>query len=212
MIRTQDFPFQSEYNDLIEKTDDDQVVQLYSFKECKRDSPSELKKYRGVAYAGQRLLFRSYGFTPEYSTDEVDIVKEEHSFSNYRFFRSEEGTLLRVFHVEENQKWYLSTHRKLDAFKSRWGNATNFGELFLDVLQTLYSDVSRINLWDYFVSKLDKGNAYFFLLRNTKDNRIVCTAPSEPTFYHIGTMVENGTKYVMVDENLPRQEELYFRG
>lgn len=205
------FPFSTNHNDLIEKTDDDGTVQVYSFKECNRDSPSELKQYRGVVYAGERRVFRSYGFTPEYTSNEIDELCQTELIDDYRFFPSEEGTLLRVFYVLENDKWYLSTHRKLDAFKSRWGNASNFGELFLDAVSKLddFKDVQRTDLWEKFTSKLDKENVYFFLLRNTKDNRIVCSAPDEPTFYHIGTMV-GGEKYVMVDEGFPRLSELYF--
>lgn len=39
-----------------------------------------------------------------------------------------EGSLLRVFYYKS--RWRIATSRKIDAFHSRWGSLTSFGELF----------------------------------------------------------------------------------
>jgi len=51
----------------IEKTDDDGVVQIYSYKHCSMTSSDKLKECRGLVYQGENRLFKSLGFTPEYS-------------------------------------------------------------------------------------------------------------------------------------------------
>jgi hypothetical protein len=43
-----------------------------------------------------------------------------------------EGSLLRVFHYKS--RWRIATSRKIDAFHSRWGSLTSFGELFRDYI------------------------------------------------------------------------------
>ncbi len=35
-----------------------------------------------------------------------------------------EGTLIRIFYF--NDKWIITTHRKLDAFKSKWGSENHW--------------------------------------------------------------------------------------
>lgn len=170
----------------IGKTDDDGVVQIYSYLECDQNSPDELKQCRGLVFSGETMVLRSFGFTPEYNETQVDTI--ETPISNYRFFEAEEGCLLRMFYVEQNQKWYLATHRKLDAFKSRWSNDRSFGDIFLDALSTRLPDVERDDLFNHLNERLDKMQSYFFLLRNTKENRIVCEGVDQPCVYHIGTL------------------------
>lgn len=173
----------------IGKTDDDGIVQIYSYVECEQNSPEELKQCRGLVFAGENMVLRSFGFTPEYNETQVETI--ESSVSNYRFFEAEEGCLLRMFYVEQNQKWYLATHRKLDAFKSRWSNDQSFGDMFLDALAEIVSGINRDDLLTYLTDRLDKSQAYFFLVRNTKDNRIVCEGSDRPCVYHVGTLGVN---------------------
>lgn len=173
----------------MEKTDDDGVVQIYSYKECGIDSPAALKECRGLVYAGERLVLRSFGFTPEYNETQLDTVDAD--VSSYTFFPAEEGTLIRVFYVRENSKWYVSTHRKLDAFKSRWSSSRSFGDLFVDALHDqVFPSVDRADVLAHLTGMLDDSSAYFFLLRNTAENRIVCHPPASNTsaLLHIGTL------------------------
>ena len=43
-----------------------------------------------------------------------------------------EGSLLRAFCV--NDTWYITTHRKLDAFRSKWASRQSFGAQFVESL------------------------------------------------------------------------------
>lgn len=173
----------------IQKTDDDGFLQIYSYKHC--DNTTKYAwDYRGLVLNGERKLFRSLGYTPEYNDQEKDNVEKDFNFKDFKFFRSEEGTLLRMFYFEEQGKWYLTTHRKLDAFKSRWGSASSFGDIFLDSLSDLdyMRDTPRDDLLSKLTEKMDKNFVYFFLVRNTSNNRIVAKPPSSPTVFQIGAM------------------------
>lgn len=67
-----------------------------------------------------------------------------------------EGSLLRFFYYET--KWLISTTRKLDAFHSKWGSLSSFGELF-----TLYLKAEFNVSLDHFFQTLDKNLNYYFL-------------------------------------------------
>lgn len=180
--------------DSVEKTDDNSDLQIYSYASCDNNSPDDIKAYRGLVFDGSMLIASSLGFTPEYNEETIP----EMDLSNYSFFQAEEGTLLRVFF---HKKWYLSTHRKLDAFKSRWGSNESFGEIFLKCIQTSFED---------FTEDLNIYNVYFFLIRNTKDTRIVSQPPETYCVYHIGTLISNETFDMTHTIGLPKQQELSF--
>ena len=100
---------------------------------------------------------------------------------------SHEGCFLRVFY--HNGRWYISTHRKLDANNSRWGSKYSFKDLFVDALRELYKgDDFVFDLERDFFNLLNKNLVYTFLLRNNQNNRIVCNAPSktESKIYYTG--------------------------
>lgn len=180
--------------DSVEKTDDNSDLQIYSYASCDNNSPDDIKAYRGLVFDGSMLIASSLGFTPEYNEETIP----EMDLSNYSFFQAEEGTLLRVFF---HKKWYLSTHRKLDAFKSRWGSNESFGEIFLKCVQTSFED---------FTENLNIYNVYFFLIRNTKETRIVSHPPETYCVYHIGTLISNETFDMTHTIGLPKQQELSF--
>jgi hypothetical protein len=178
---------------LVEKTDDDSELQIYSYKTCDNESSEELKAYRGLVYNNSTLVASSLGYTEEYNEQQISSIPRD--ISNYVFFPAKEGTLLRLyFHT----KWQLSTHRKLDAFKSRWGSSESFGEIFLKCLDTSFEDLT---------SALNPSNVYFFLVRNTKDTRIVSHPPSSYQMYHVGTLLNNQT-FDMSSIGLPQQEKI----
>ena len=118
---------------------------------------------------------------------------------SYPNLLSEEGTLLRVFFY--NDKWFISTHRKLDAFKSRWGNGETFGEIFLTCINCSM---------DEFTSRLNKYNVYFFLIRNTKGNRIVSNPPDVSIVYHVGTLLHNEIFDTSLNVGIPKQNQMTF--
>jgi hypothetical protein len=132
----------------IDKTDDNSELQIYSYSSCSNDDSVELKAYRGLVFDHSILVASSLGFTPEYN-EESKNIEELKDISDYSFYKSEEGTLLRVFY---HKKWYLSTHRKLDAFKSRWGSDETFGDIFLKCLDCSF---------EKFTERLNKYHVYF---------------------------------------------------
>ena len=175
----------SNFKDEIEQTDNDGTLQIYSYKHCDNKSPNGVKQCRGVIYEGDKQVVRSIGYTPEWSTDEW--ASSPNSGQVYSFYPSYEGTLIRMFYCETNSKWYTATHRKLDAFRSRWGSSVSFGKMFEETLQTYQTSLSI--LYD----TLDKKNVYLFLLSSTPQTRMVCRSPETPFIIHVGTLLGGET-------------------
>lgn len=75
-----------------------------------------------------------------------------------------EGTTIRVFNHKD--KWYCTTHRKIDAFRSRWGNTKSFGEIFAEnVLSKSGKTLEE------FYETLGKDLTYTFLTGTTQNTR-----------------------------------------
>lgn len=101
-----------------------------------------------------------------------------------------------------------TTHHKLNAFRSKWASKDSFGTCFKRALETevennkLLRDSIPDNgdgLLERFQSTLDITKKYMFLIRPTEENRIVCVPPSKPTFYHVGTFVND---QLVMNENI----------
>lgn len=199
---------------------------------------SDAGKDRGMVFDGDKLVSKGLSKPNEITvptceryldpplSETVPSVKEkieELKIINPRTFVAYEGAIIRVFCY--NGKWYTSTNRKLDAFKSRWGGDDSFGKLFVDAIRkhnntpffqhgTRYGDVDAVPTRTNFIPDADtkddesvlkdfytllrSDHQYHFLLRNTKDNRIVSPAPTDkdPSFYHVGTFKD----FVSVDD------------
>jgi hypothetical protein len=120
------------------------------------------------------------------------------------------------------EKWYTSTHRKLDAFRSKWSSRESFGDSFKRCLQTEYnlneklrkacSSDETVDLMTRFQSTLDVNKQYMFLVRNNDENRIVCDVPSQKTsgLFHVGTFV-NGQLVLDEDVNIPHSKRHSFK-
>lgn len=201
---TSSFPNSISYlKDFISKTDDDGSLQVYSYNYCDNKSTNDLKKCRGLVFNGDNLVFNSLGFTPEYNESDQQTLSND-SLENYKFFPSEEGTLIRVFYYN---KWYVSTHRKLDAFNSRWGSQKSFGEIFVDSLKTVgYENLEKLT------DKLNKNSMYLFFIRNTLQNKVVSNPPleNENQVYFVGIVNNSGFSLSCSDLDFPSQESLQF--
>lgn len=73
-----------------------------------------------------------------------------------------EGTILRMFQGRVTEKWYLSTHHKIDGSRSKWAGPT-FGEMFAEV-------------WGDSKISGEKDRGYVFLVSHP-ENRLVCHIP-----------------------------------
>lgn len=136
------------------------------------------------------VVCKSFGYTPEIVETNIEsletIIKPLLSPAS-RFFKSLEGTILRVWNYGGN--WYLSTHRKINAFKSRWGHQDSFGTLFCRALlvgqpptQNSPEDIFRA-----YVKQLNPDKVYVFLLQSFQENRKVCTGGPDPVLYSSGS-------------------------
>jgi len=158
----------------IKITDSDEYLDMYSYDQCFNYSPEDIKNNRGVVIeksTGQ-VIVSSFGYTDIYTPKEFEeIQKILVDLPEWEFFYSIEATLLRIFN--HNDKWYLSTHKKLDANKSRWSCKKTFGELFKIALSKKF-DKNYHDVMEWFYSLLDPEKVYFFLLKSNYENRIVC--------------------------------------
>jgi hypothetical protein len=208
-INHSNFPAEIEQmKEFVEMTDSNDNLRVFSYKHCNNTTDEKVKKCRGLVFKGEQQLFRSLGFTPEYTENDRDFLSNI-NFDKVTFFKAEEGTLIRVFHEEDENKWYVSTHRKLNAFNSRWGGSQDsFGDIFVKSLKQTFGQDYDL---ETFLGTLNKKNVYLFLIRNTEQNRIVSRAPEEGfTVYHVCTLVDGDIYDTTLDVGVKRPENLSF--
>jgi hypothetical protein len=166
---------------VIDKVDDNGELYIlnYNYDNNKDKDDYMMKRIRGAVYDAdtKKLVVSTSSFcdeeTPEafaekYLSDE-SIASEKHLI-----LKSYEGTLIRVF--KHNGKTYIATHKKLDAYKSKWGSNYSFGQMFTYAInkKLLEDDVS----FEDYIDSLDDKYVHTYLLRNSFENRLVSTAPS----------------------------------
>ena len=146
----------------IQKTDDDGTLCIY----CAKDPINEFQKsIRGTIFEGDTMIYRGFPYTEELTQHDIGKIKQ-YELEKLRACWSYEGTLLKFLH-HPTRGWYITTHRKLDAFQSRWVSRKTFGELFKDALLKYDLD------YDNFLSLLDITKRYHFILLSNSDTRIV---------------------------------------
>lgn len=189
-----------QFQNFVQETDHDGVLQIVSYNRCNPSSDEKVKACRGLVYEGNTLLFPSFGYTEEYNCDTFPPAFKEETLSSSYIFPSYEGTLLRVFYHDKYNKWYVSTHRKLDAFQSRWLANETFGCQFQKLVVEMMKNKSSfsepvlpeefISTYVSFFDSLDRNHVYLFLLRPQQENRLVSDAPSQNNerLLHIATI------------------------
>lgn len=105
-----------------------------------------------------------YVFEKDYRT-----IQEIFSRPDIKVYPSREGTTIHVFYYKD--RWYTSTHKRLDAFKSYWAdNKNRFGASFArGLMRVLPEDVDDDENLENFLTKvynkyLNKELKYTFLL------------------------------------------------
>ena len=192
-------------------------LQLLHYKECNNTSEQYIKECRGVIKSEDKIISKSFGYIDELTVDNdnSEILKRIHSFNQTKIYPMYEGTVLRMFYWKN--KWYLSTHKKLNAFDSKWGNSNckTFGEMFIESICYLTSKCNYSNnvaeyvngvlknpeemwtIFDNFCFQLDTKKTYTFLLLHDHDTSIVCTRYVElPFCFHIGEF-DNSTHLLL---------------
>jgi hypothetical protein len=210
-------------------SDPDNKLDLFCYVRCVDNSDPKVKSCRGVVTLNDKVLYQTYGYTHEYTTESLETIKQTMDFdSNFVVQDAHEGSLLRVFCV--NETWYVTTHRKLDAFRSKWASRQSFGAQFVESLVATYDndtdfkekidsvsdeDIATTRVFTLrssehdknpvllkFLYTLDKSKCYCFLVRNTSENRIVCQSPETPILYHSGTFSESTSEFLGLGSDL----------
>ncbi len=175
-------------------------LSIYHYLDCDVNTAEETKQYRGVVMNNEgKTICRSFGYTPE--IDESDnelmtsVVEPFLKQENVRALEAYEATLLRVYFYQD--KWYISTCRKLDAFKSKWGSNKSFGEIFEDIVETSFEQFCE--------NTLDKTKVYCYVIRTYNKNRIVCSGYEAPELFLVGTYDDgNFDQFNFEKCNVPR--------
>lgn len=167
----------------------------------------ESDDYRGtITTKDGKIIAKTFPVAEEYVECEITLALVAEYFSKSLLITdAHEGTILRVYF--HNGKWRVSTFRRVDASKSRWGSKKTFGELFQEAISMHYKmnadfrhtiDYGKWNeptddpneIYTRFTSYLDERYVHVFILKRRFEDRIVCRSPPFPTFLHIGTYVE----------------------
>jgi hypothetical protein len=166
----------------VAKVDSDGDLAMYCFKDTAAND--EFARHcRGLVYRGDTLLVKTFGCTDDHvmSAEDTQLVLRltAQPLKTCQLFEAHEGVLIRVY--LDNGTWRISTHKKLDAFKSKWGGSSaSYGDMFVAALDSLGYSL------DTFLETLNSDFCYTFVVRNRADNRIVCDAPDTPTMYFSG--------------------------
>jgi hypothetical protein len=196
--------------------DEDNDLDLFCYVKCSSSDSNIVKQCRGVIFNGNNIVMKAFPYTVELSQFDRDIIESSFgsNFKDCRFYDSHEGALIRMFNF--NDKWFTCTHRKLNAFKSKWASKESFGSSFKKALEAEVECNEKLknavadgdeNLLERFQMTLDKTKQYMFLVRNTSENRIVCIPPTRPMLYHVGTFIK-GELNLDEDINIPKPNEL----
>lgn len=192
---------------IIKHVDSDETtgLDLFCYIHCDKNDSQIRKQCRGVVFKGENLIMKGFPYNIDYTENENQTEINENILSVFdkcSFYDAYEGSLIRMFYYGD--KWFLTTNRKLDAFRSKWAAKESFGSFFKKALESEYENNERlrnainentdVEIDDCIITKfqsiLDKTKQYMFLLLNNSENRIVCTAPERPTVLHVGTFVD----------------------
>jgi hypothetical protein len=186
-------------------------LQCHHYKEDYSFIDNNSMKFRGIIADGTSILCRSFAYTPEFNSNDENLKEILYPLlaKGPKVFDSYEGSLLRLWYDnrEGYNKWRLSTHRRIEAFTSRWGSETSYGEFFIQGLVLKFG--SSENPFDDFTSKLNKNLIYVFLLRNGKHNRVVCDTQESIALYSIGVFDKLNNFVFSFEDNetgLPKTE------
>lgn len=175
------------FGDKVDVMDQEDGLKILNYNECYRDSPDELKKIRGLVQEADtgNILFETFPYTEEYiSSETIPLLNNDNNIlDEWDVYYSLEGSLLRVFWYKD--RWYISTNKKLNAFKSRWASRKSFGDIFRDGL--VHTNGNE-NVLETLLDQMDKTLVHLFLVRYNHENRVVCSAPKDfECVYFIGS-------------------------
>ena len=204
----------------IYKVDQDGVLEVFAYKKCANDSDDLIKKCRSTIFHNNKIISKGFVFTPEYTPEDYPEINSKIQFggnNKISFFKSYEGFLIRIFYFQD--KWYVTTNKRLNAFKSFWASRESFGSIFVNALKAGVGFEAELtdrineseNIMDNFLDCIHKNYQYTFIVSNNKDNRIVCDSPDSCTLYHLETLDVDTGKLIDSDYiGVPQPELLKF--
>lgn len=153
-----------------------------------------------LVFINDVFAFSGYPYSIELTPDRLESLDFD-IVTKCRFFEANEGTVIRVFNA--NNKWYTITNKKIDAFCSKWAAKTEtFGCHLAKSLFVLLNpdhngdmpDFDDISTAKNYVNQtwsvsLDPKKRYFFLLKSSKEEKIVCDV--DMGILNIGVINEN---------------------
>jgi hypothetical protein len=146
----------------------------------------ELRRYRGTIIDNKtgHVVQEGSFFPYEYTENEQKQCQEKmdnlnHKLEDIDVQYSYEGTIIRIFY---HKQWYISTHRKLNSERSKWGSNKSFKCLFEEGLKESYN----ISLKDLF-TQLNLRCQYTFMIMADENTRFVCVSNYPKKVYFIGS-------------------------
>ena len=180
----------------------------FCYTSCNKNDSNMIMECRGIVFDKDTLISKCFPYTIEYTEqDDPEIKSLNLDLNSCQFYTSYEGCTIKMFNY--NDKWYVSTNRKLNCFLSKWASKVSFGDFFVEALIYQFENNERLrenvkfekgvdNPIDVFTtSVLDKNKQYVFLLLNNSENRIVSDSPEAPTIFHVGTFSNNEGNFVL---------------
>lgn len=166
------------------KTDEDCGLECF----CSDNPPNDdfERSIRGHVFDNNKLILKSLPYAVDYKPE---MENEILSLENYDITLMKEGSIIRVFFYKN--KWFITTHRKLNAYKSKWGKQS-FGEIFeKNINKKFNKDLVE------FCDDLNKNYSYIFLIGTTEETRFVSPQYDDVILLH--TMDKQGNQ--IIDEN-----------
>lgn len=185
-------------------TDTNGEYSIVHWVDCTDESPDTVKSCRGIIRRGDEIVCRTFNYTPEFiGTSDAALSALAAVWDNLKIvYPAFEGTSVRLWH--DQGEWHLSTFRKVDAYCSRWGCKTSYGDLFMrglvEIMKKSGSEMvkneTRKQEWtnileavkiageedfydqcfQFYCSALRKDRIYTFLIHSVLESRIVSKA------------------------------------
>jgi hypothetical protein len=136
------------------------------------DEEFPFSDFRGLVVDTKKktVIMKSFGRTPN-----VIITNDMSPLDKYKEFSMKyEGTIIRVAY---RKGWIISTHRKLDCRKSKFGGNKDFNTMFKEACKTHKFNISSLN----------KNLCYVFIVIHPQNQIIQQNTNFEPYLYHLDT-------------------------
>jgi len=165
----------------------------YFITDCKEDGmDTNNMENRGIIKRrttdGVKTICKTFPYTEELLVSDGEKIKSKLEQGKWKYYPSYEGTIIRVVYDKEYNAQLVSTHKKVDAFQSRWGCEESFGFLFKRSIEEFYKNNNNEidgcieNIFQTFLSSLPKTHHHTFLLCSNLDNKTVANRDNE-VFY-----------------------------